>query len=314
MNFANLLSALQERVEAVDASLTAAVGEVARIMADLADAKLVFAEGCGAPNLVNKKSHTQRNVQLGECSSPRQKTSQHMHDMRDGRTCLGSASKSSKNPPTEVADPRGATLSDPLEVQEDASSHSADTNSGGPPACSKRACVAKRVHHNPRQRVVPCATRLGVSRPLRSTVDAILHPASDTRSQDANYQDPPGYDGVADFGRTSDLQYTGPPLQPRKNSVSTLNERIMFFNVRHKLSCSQLTWGLLGVADSSTPWDTLLGSASRLPQRGHRRGESRSEQQIAELPRAFGFVLQGWRAVHSLQKSIPPRHAASLWG
>lgn len=314
LNFSKLLCAFQDRVEAVDTSLTAAVGEIARILADVAEAKLVFAESSVPHKPVNADAPTARVLQLGQRSSPQQKTSQQMENVRDDKTCLGAPSKINKNPSPNAAGRRGGTFSDPVEVQDDACSHSANSKDGGPHASRQRLSVGRRVHHNPRQRVVPCATRNGVFMPTKSGVDTILHPAADTRSHDTNYKDPPGYEEGADFGRTADPTYTGPPLQPRTNSVSAANERFTFASVRHKLPRSSLTGGLMVVADSSEAWDTLLGSASRLPERGCGRGESRCQQQVPEQPAAFGFSVPRGRAVHTLQENISTRHTAHFWG
>lgn len=87
--------------------------------------------------------------------------------------------------------------------------------------CRKRTpeSHAKRVHSQPRQRVVPCNRQLlGV--PATTPNEDPTHVATPNPIQRApRYKDPPGYDAT-DFGVSAEPSNEPPLLQPRKNGVS----------------------------------------------------------------------------------------------
>lgn len=245
LNYGNLLYSLHERVEAVDASLATAVTEIAHILSVLGEAKMRLARVAGVPKREIADGPIVASMHAGELPSPAQKPPVHAESVREGMACVGSPCKSSKRPASHTTGTPGATFSDPLEVQDDASSHSVDSVEGDAFRVRQRVSVAKRVHYNPRQRVVPCAMRCGASRPLKQSANAVLDSGAENRVQNTKYKDPPGYDDATDFGRTSGPKYTGPPLEPRSNSVSFMHP-IEAFNFWFASCIPQLTGGHCG--------------------------------------------------------------------
>lgn len=80
--------------------------------------------------------------------------------------------------------------------------------------------VGKRVHSQPRLRVVPCARKLlGVA--AEATIgEAIAGPSITKTLYTPRYKDPPGYDNIADFGGADEPQFKLPTLQPKTHGVS----------------------------------------------------------------------------------------------
>ena len=118
---------------------------------------------------------------------------------------------------------RGASFSDPLEVDDSESTDSLDSKGAAEQHCSPapiQHTPARRVHLNPRLRVSPLSARLAVARPPTVKGGAESDPTGEQPPKERRYKDPSRNKDIADFGHTSKPQYTGPVLKPRKNSVS----------------------------------------------------------------------------------------------
>ena len=122
----------------------------------------------------------------------------------------------------------GAQLGHPILVDEyNGSSPSEDSETSAdvrfkrtpaPPVTTPNS-VGKRVHSQPRARVVPCARPvLGVAAgPSKGETLAEAAPSKTTIAY--KYKDPPGYEGVTDFGTTEEPYFKPPLLQPKKKGV-----------------------------------------------------------------------------------------------
>ena len=125
--------------------------------------------------------------------------------------------------------PRGSGLVFPIILDGDnGSSHSEETKSTGDgpnnptpsPASMTPNSVGKRVHSQPRARVVPCARRLlGVAAGAGKGVSSAGATTSPIPYA-PKYKDPPGYDGVTDFGVSAEPYFKPPVLQPKTKGVS----------------------------------------------------------------------------------------------
>lgn len=92
--------------------------------------------------------------------------------------------------------------------------------------------LAKRVHSQPRLRVVPCSNRmLGVACTEETEKGNAVASPSQTLYQ-PRYKDPPGYERARDFG-TGEPMYKPPLLQPKTHGVSPQEPRSATSNASH---------------------------------------------------------------------------------
>ena len=153
--------------------------------------------------------------------------SMHVHG-RIGATArakavTGSHTGSVRESPQHTNVPRGTSSSNPVLVQEDESSRSAEHEKVSDRALGVQGGPACRVHSNPRMRPIPFQGKLGVSPASTSKDQVPSGPAGTPTSRMTKYRDPPGYDNVEDFGKSSDTEIQLPVLRPKNNSVCPRN-------------------------------------------------------------------------------------------
>ena len=223
---------LEQRVDALEKGLADAMGAIPHILSELRDIKSLVG-GKSAVRISNwsLKVGAPKSREAGVCVKREKATS--------GNVGTGSPSKSKVHSPTRARDVSGASLSQPLVVEDDASSDSPRTASPSP-VRNRRAI---RPHANPRQRVIPFEGRLHPPRtntPKRHATT--VGPAGGGQTHEPRHKNPPGHERVTDLGtsseratdvgatseRVTDLGTTSEPknklpiLQPKKNSVSVL--------------------------------------------------------------------------------------------
>ena len=174
-----------------------------------------------------------------------------------------------------------------LVVLDNSSDHSGDNNEAVDVRNITPESHAKRVHYQPRKRVVPCAKRLlgvpATAASAETSEDATPEPTPRTR----RYKDPAGYTNVRDFGASEEPCIRPPLLQPKTHGVSpprTPSHRCQTYYVF--LVCvfaghpDDGNGSPLCCADSTPPGNKMLGIAPGIQQLGRWRGEGRCKQQI----------------------------------
>ena len=78
----------------------------------------------------------------------------------------------------------------------------------------------KRVHCQPRLRVVPCARKALAHNCTATAGDTSTRSRPSPNTYAPMYRDPPGYANVTDFGAGTEPHFKPPTLQPRTNGVS----------------------------------------------------------------------------------------------
>jgi hypothetical protein len=125
-------------------------------------------------------------------------------------------------PVAQHADPPATETKRPiLVVLDDTPNQSEENNMSGEPRTRTPESHTKRVHSQPRQRVVPCVKKLlGVA-----SADAIEETSAGAtptpRARATKYKDPPGYSDARDFGVSEEPYYRPPLLQPKNHGVRT---------------------------------------------------------------------------------------------
>lgn len=107
-------------------------------------------------------------------------------------------------------------------TSDDAKTSSDDPVSSDPSPINKTPeSVGRRVHRQPRARLVSCQRQLlGVAAGAgNGEASASAPPLSNVITY--KYKDPPGYEGVTDFGTTEDVCFKPPPMRPKKKHVSS---------------------------------------------------------------------------------------------
>ena len=133
------------------------------------------------------------------------------------------------HPSPQPDTPRGSGLGFPILLDGDngsSQSEEAKSTRDGPttpapaPASMTPNTVGKRVHSQPRARVVPCARNfLGVAAGAGKG-DSNAGASTAPIPYAPKYKDPPGYDRVTDFGQSSEPYFKPPVLQPKTKGVS----------------------------------------------------------------------------------------------
>ena len=204
---------VEQRVAALEKCLADAMGSIPHILSELRDIK----------SLVGGKSGVRIenwSLKVGAAGSSEAGVCLKKEKVTSGNAGTGSPLKSKVHSPTRTRNVSGASLSQPLVVEDDASSDSPQTASPSP----VRNRRATRVHANPRQRVIPFEGRLPPPRthtPKRHAT--IVAPAGGGQTHDPNNKNPPVHERVTDSGTTSEPKTKLPILQPKKNSVSVVN-------------------------------------------------------------------------------------------
>lgn len=125
-----------------------------------------------------------------------------------------------KDPRPPQVDLPGTQASRPILVDLDASPTQDGDNSASDELPTRTPdSHGKRVHSQPRLRVVPCSKRmLGVTS-TADTEEASAEASPGPTTFRPRYKDPPGYDHVRDFG-AAEPHYKPPLLQPKTHGVS----------------------------------------------------------------------------------------------
>ena len=125
-----------------------------------------------------------------------------MHNLEQGYEGGGPPSKSVLHSTSPTDSGRGASLKDPVYVDDFTSAESAEHTDDGP-LCPKRSRIVTRVHTNPGLYAKFVHGRLPVSRtPARKGYVVTVRPLSGGQSCEQRFRNPPGYDLETDFGCT----------------------------------------------------------------------------------------------------------------
>lgn len=125
-----------------------------------------------------------------------------------------------EQPPEEVERPAAGPKRPIVVDLDNSSSQSADSSADAIQRTRTPASHVKRVHSQPRQRVVPCARgTLAVARNEAIPESSAEGPPSPTLRA-TRYKDPPGYENVTDFGVSHEPYLKPPLLQPKNHGVS----------------------------------------------------------------------------------------------
>lgn len=207
-----LLGALDQKVSTVEASLATALEGIRNILSELCEIKRNLRKGAGAG--------TTDDLEGRAAVGDKARTSSPPHCQVPVKTEKG-GDNSLTDSQSDV--PRGATVSNPVVVQDDASSHSEEEFRVRSRICCSQDGPGRRVHTNPRMRVQPFEGTLPFCLPRASKDETELDPSVAPNPRTPKYRDPAGYEDVADFGRTTEPKVKLPVLSPRKNSVSAPN-------------------------------------------------------------------------------------------
>ena len=151
-------------------------------------------------------------------SDPNQK-SPSQGTVGDGAGEVATPLSEQKRPVQHTSGAQGAELEQPILV-DDLSSHSRDNKATSDGRICTRDSPAGRVHSQPQMRVVPFADRLlGVASPA-SIGEASASVVGKPTPSATKYKDPPGYEGVTDFGCIVEPYFKPPTLVPKKIGVS----------------------------------------------------------------------------------------------
>lgn len=126
-----------------------------------------------------------------------------------------------KEPTTPQVQPQATKAKYPIVVDlENTSNQSGDRNDRGGLRTPPPDSIVKRVHSQPRQRVVLCAKRvLGVAASAGTAETSTDASRSAVRGA-TKYKDPPGYENARDFGDGEQPHYRPPSLLPKTHGVS----------------------------------------------------------------------------------------------
>ena len=214
-----LLDMLEKRIVGVEEKLGTVVDGIARIVTELGtrsrdhrlDAGVQTSAGLVEVPVAHLHAVLSPGLQRGNSGG----------EDKGGRTCAATPAPTQPQQQSSAQDggARGGIEDHPIVVTDDVSSsggNKIDSIVGSPGGGSK---ISKRVHANPRQRVVPFTGILAGP--------AHQAPAGDQRDAQAfyvaphttMYKDPPGYEGVTDFGPTTETAYAPPVLQPKRHGV-----------------------------------------------------------------------------------------------
>lgn len=218
-----MLRILDRRVAIVEDRLGSVVDGIAKIIAELG----ARSHGCGKDVEARTSAHI-RNMSHAPVHDATTTPSQQQQGESPKQAGGMDAEKPSSPRPTcpakqsnaDDVDDRGAILDHPIVVGDDASS------SGGNKGCnmegspSKGAVIPKRVHANPRQRVVPFAGSLNGPQPRVAPAVAREGTGFYVAPHAPMQKDPSGYAGGTDSGRTLEPAFVPPVLEPKRSGVS----------------------------------------------------------------------------------------------
>jgi hypothetical protein len=228
-----LLRRLEERVAAVETSLQSAVGGISSILSFMGDIKRAFPAEVAPKTYGAMHAMPLGRVELGTSNPPSMQVNVGTGTTPRGKAVTGSHTGSVRESPANTNVKRGTSSSNPVVVQEDESSRSAEHVQASDRTLGVQGGPASRVHSNPRMRPIPFQGKLGVSPASTSKDQAASGPAGTPTSRKTKYKDPPGYDDLEDFGRSSETEVVLPVLRPKNNSVRLRNPfpAIIYFHV-----------------------------------------------------------------------------------
>lgn len=215
-----MLSALEQRVAAVESSITRVLGGISRILTVISDMKIRV----DGETVVETQDATKANPP-GEVDAANSRPPvKQLHADADaagvGSGTAAARSKSNPHPRPQTVPHRGASPRHPLVLHDDASSRSTENTVADVRTPNRPVGPGTRVHNNPRRRSLPYECRLAVGRSESLKGKAVPIPDAESPSIMPMYKDPPGYETLADFGTASDPPYKLPALQPKKKPVS----------------------------------------------------------------------------------------------
>lgn len=218
-----LLRSFEERVAAMETSMQHVVGGISNILSFMHDIKRAFPAEAATKNDGAMHAVPLVGVELGTSNPHSMLPHGRKGTMPRAKAVAGSRTGSVRESPPHTNVPRGTSSSNPVVVQEDESSRSAEHEKVSDLALGVQGGPASRVHSNPRMRPIPFQGKFGVSPASTSKDQAPSGPAGTPTSRKTKYRDPPGYDNVEDFGRSSSTEIQLPVLRPKNNSVSARN-------------------------------------------------------------------------------------------
>ena len=125
-----------------------------------------------------------------------------------------------KELPVQHEEPPGTEAKRPILVDLDnTSKESGDNNDLFGVRKRTPESVGKRVHSQPRLRVVPCAKKLLATTANAATGECSAGVIATPTLYAPKYKDPPGYENATDFGATEEPYFKPPLLQPKTNGV-----------------------------------------------------------------------------------------------
>ena len=109
---------------------------------------------------------------------------------------------------------RAGIQEQPIDVWDEASSLGGKKNDSMDGSPDKGTAISRCDHKSPRQQVVPFVGSLGKPMPRAAPAEAFY-----VAPHAARYKDPLGYEGVTNFGLTTEPPFVAPVLEPKKNTV-----------------------------------------------------------------------------------------------
>ena len=215
------LSVILKRVTGVEDAIGSVAANVSNIAEELRAARRKQRDdGRGqVPGNVDQSQDPHMNVATSHPSDWQHCLSQsNAGDMVEDVTTPNCAEK---EPTPHAVHLPGTKANSPVFVDlENTSNQSADDNAPVDLRNRTPESRGKRVHSQPRQRVVPCAKRLlGVPATPAST-ESSGDPSPPPPACARRYKDPPGYHNLRDFGVTEEPYPKPPLLQPKTHGVS----------------------------------------------------------------------------------------------
>jgi hypothetical protein len=216
------LDLILKRVNSVEDSMGTVAGSISNIMGELEVVGHLLREEVGRipPAGASHMQVPHTNAATSYPSGWQQGLSQsNAGDMAGAILTHNSPGKES--PPSAVQPP-GTEATRPIVLDlENISDESGDNNDENDLRNrTAESLIAKRVHSQPRQRVVPCAkTQLCVGGKAQNGETSAQEPPSRT-ARTIRYKDPPGYSNARDFGSGEEDTCKPPLLQPKTHGVS----------------------------------------------------------------------------------------------
>lgn len=217
------LCSILKRVDGVEDAIGTVAGSIGKILEELSVMGGTFRAHLAvrpAGNTVHVQSpHT--NVETSYPSDWHQCMSQ--SNAADMVEVVRTPNAPEKSTPQQQMKPPAPQANRPILVDLDnTSDQSGENGAAGDFRRRTPESQVKRVHNQPRLRVVPCAKKvLGVAS-TAATADTTAEASPDPTLYRPRYKDPPGYSDARDFGGTGETPYKPPLLQPKNHGVSEL--------------------------------------------------------------------------------------------